>query len=165
MNDAPDSAPATPPFFEHARKLPRILKPAGKAALLILLMPFVLTLPVGCMDLQVVSIVGDRVIRQRDIAVSMSTVSDMMNTKRPDIRFDEKLAMEDDRLVRLETTILRDYLADAMDTEHLSLPDAALHDWGRSVGSAGPDRRIVRRPTGFQGYRWWMKENAFFESQ
>lgn len=137
-------------------RVKKIMKWTVKILLLFILLPFLLTLPVGCFDYQVVSLVGDKkdpqVIRQKDVFVSMQTTAELLNTRNPHWRFDKKIEMERLNMENLETKFLREYLTEKRDTEHLQMSDTELFSWGRET-------KLIRRPEGLQGYRWWMKEN------
>ncbi len=158
----PDSAPTliAPGRLEvAARKAIRVATGTLKILMGLILLPFLLMMPVACGDLQVVSIVGDSVIRYADIAVSMETAANMLVTKNPDWRYVWKRKQEEKNLGALETKLFRSYLERTGDTAHVLLSDTEMHAWGRSAGSVWPDKRLIRHPMGLQGYRWWMKEN------
>lgn len=164
MTDSPDSAPSLLPAPEpestpdtpQRSRVSHTLKWGLKILFLIFLLCLGSLLAVGCADYNVVSLVGDRqnpkVIRERDIIVSMQTTAELLNSKNPDWRFKKKLEMERINLETMETQFLQEYLAEIGDTERLAAADTELFQWAR-------DARLIRRPKGVQGYRWWMKEN------
>ncbi len=102
MNDNVDSAstslPSPEPNSPRWHRPIKILIFTLKLIFLTVMLPFASILAVGCFDYQVVSLVGDRndakVIRARDIDVSMQTTADILRTRRPDLRFNKKIEME-----------------------------------------------------------------------